>query len=227
MRMSLIKSACGGPSSSQRGAHLAGAGEAAHGQALAGQGLLQHEANRVVVVYNPDHDGRVRNKWRVGRFYGSGMVKMQKSVRPGWLSQSIDSLMGLHDGLRQVQTEPGAALASRSRAERTGDPGSHCGTPGPLSSTCNSSARRQRCLPTVTWRATRVRSTDAGVAPPADARLQRLGGVLRHVEHRLDELLAVATELGQRDVVVALDRRARAGTRRAPARARARRPRGC
>ena len=46
-----------------------------------------------------------------------------------------------------------------------------------------------------------------------DALGQRLRRVVGDVEHRLDQLLAVAAELGDRDVVVALDRRGRAGTR--------------
>ena len=79
--------------------------------------------------------------------------------------------------------------------------------PGPLSITCNSSARR--------WRLARdrdlsARSASAGRSRRARRRAcvrpRRLRGVAHDVEHRLDELLAIAVDLGQARVVVAHDR---------------------
>ena len=50
-------------------------------------------------------------------------------------------------------------------------------------------------MPIVTWRAMRVRSTSCA-SPAAMRSASACGGVARDVQHRLDQLLAVAAELG-------------------------------
>jgi hypothetical protein len=70
----------------QRGQHLARIGEAAHLQLLARERLLQHEADRVVVVDDPDGFHARRRLRKVAQ--GNG-IRIVKSVRPGTLSNSI------------------------------------------------------------------------------------------------------------------------------------------
>jgi hypothetical protein len=64
----------------QRDQHVLGIGEAAHLEVLAGQRLLQHEADGLVVVNDPD-----RFHWLVSR-QGTTILK---TVLPGTLSHSI------------------------------------------------------------------------------------------------------------------------------------------
>ena len=69
----------------ERGEHVARVGEAAHGELLAGEGFLEHPADRLIVVNDPD---RLHLRPRVSSCHESG-IRILKIVRPGTLSHSI------------------------------------------------------------------------------------------------------------------------------------------
>src|SRR6185369_170489 len=138
----------------ERGQDIARVREAAHRELLAGERLLEHEADRLVVVHDPD-------RFHPCPFVRSVQLKgmtILKTVRPGSLSNSTVPWCCWMKVRASVSPRPDPPSRPETRGKKILSR-SASGTPGPLSSTCNSSARRYRCLPRVTWRTTRVRST--------------------------------------------------------------------
>ena len=110
----------------ERGQHVARVGEAAHRELLARQRLLEHEADRLVVVDDPDgfHAQPVSRDLAIGcagrRPPGirSGQRNHDLEHRPARLALAFDrALVLLHEGLRQRQPQSRSAFAPRHQRE--------------------------------------------------------------------------------------------------------------
>ena len=111
------------------------------GEVFARQRLLQHEADGLVIVDDPDRFHAVL--WpqvNASMVQGSG-IRILKTVLPGSLSHSISAMVLLHEGLRQRQPQPRAALPPRHQRIEDAVP-DRLGHTGPVVLTCNSSASR-------------------------------------------------------------------------------------
>src|SRR5215470_10413 len=151
----------------ERGERVLGEAEGLVGDPLARERLLEHPTDGAVVVDDPD------------RFHGIGFTlrsgrTMRNTVRPGRLSHSIRPRCCCTYACANVRPRP----VPPSRPDTSGwniRSRSSGGTPGPLSTTCNSSARECRCRAIVAERAMRVRKTisprgaSSGRGPPSTA----------------------------------------------------------
>ena len=179
-----------------------GDGEGAVRDALARERLLEHPADRAVVVDDPDgceHGvGCVHRNSASAASRGRTGSRRVKRVRPGTLSNSIIPWWRPDEALRERQAQAGAALAAahhriedqlgqlrgHARAVVLDGHGDGMAVAAPRDRHLARDARDQ-----------------ADLAAPAG----RLRGVARDVEDRLDQALLVAHQLGQARVVVARD----------------------
>jgi len=83
-------------------------------------------------------------------------MKILNTVRPGALSHSIVPWCCCTNVCASVSPKPEPPSRPDTKGKKMRS-SSYSGIPGPLSSICNSNAKRHRCLPTVTWRKARVR----------------------------------------------------------------------
>ena len=196
MRMSLTTTC--GRSPVQRVERLLRRAEGAVRDALARERLLEHPADRAVVVDDPDgvHGCGVRH----GAFASRTGSRMVKRVLPGHALE-LDHAVVLAARSSARATAPGRCRRrARSPADRRCARRARRARRGRRPRSRPAIAWRWRCVAIVTWRAMRVTKR---ISPLPVGGLR---GVARHVEDRLDELFLVADEVRQARVVVALDR---------------------
>ena len=163
---------------------------------------------------------RVRRRVR----QGSGISDPEiRAARPALAFDHAQVL--LHEGLRQRQPEPAAALAPGHQRDR------RCGRGWLRDARSVVDDMQVQCQP-VAILAQRDLARDPGaqheLASPAAIRsASACAALCAMLSTRLDQLLLVAAEFGHGGVVVALDRQAAAGTRPGSGCAPARRLRGC
>src|SRR5438045_4198191 len=133
-------------------------GKRVEGDALAGERFFDHPADGAIVVDDPD------------RFHASGN-RILNMVRPGRDSNSMTPWWYWTYVCASESPKP----VPPSLPDTSGLKMRSCisaGTPGPSSITCNSNARRWRCLRMVSWRTARVRKLMC--AAPACAALRAM-----------------------------------------------------